>query len=121
MGVRFDSCIGLIILVASTIYMPSVWAQNTPSYKPKTIPEVVDQVAIQSSGDFFENRSTAGDARFLFGIDYDDTKLAKDARRIEVLYQDLLKQQAESDPVIRTQDLDSPFNTSLRLSTQANP
>lgn len=119
MGVRFKCGVGLMILVAtSALYAPGGRAQNIPSYKTKTIPEVVDQVAIQSSGTFFENRSTAGDALFLFGIGYDEAKLAKDAQRIEVLYQDLLKQQAESDPVIRTQDLASPFNTSLRLSTQ---
>ncbi len=123
MSMKFRSFMGVVVvLLASSITcLPDVVAQEEPSLENETIPELIDRVATQSSGDFFESRSLAEDAAFVFGIGYDEDKLAKDAQRIEVLYQDLLRQQVSSDPIIRTQDLTNPYTTSLQQTRQASP
>ncbi|MGB2926461.1 MAG: hypothetical protein WBB82_14260 [Limnothrix sp.] len=38
----------------------------------------------------------------------------RDAQALDILYKDALLQQGSSDPVIRTPDLNNPFNSSLR-------
>jgi len=120
MRVRFNRLLGMVFLSLSPIaYSPGVFAEvGISNSKGEMIPEVIDRAVIQSSGDFFEERTTGGDARFIFGIDYDEEKLAKDAQRIEVIYQDLLEQQASRGPVLRTPDLANPYSTSVLLIRQ---
>jgi len=119
MRVRFERLIGMVLLATSSLaYGPSVFAEEGIANANETIPEVVDSAALQSAGDFFEQRTTEADARFIFGIGYDDDKLAKDAQRIEVIYQDLLEQQVSDGPVLRTPDLANPYSTSVLLIRQ---
>lgn len=80
-----------------------------------TIPEAIEQAVSQDT--YFRDQSLAGDARFLFGLDYNEAKLNQDAQRLEALYQDLQRQQAQDSPIIRTRDLANPYTASL-LDTQ---
>lgn len=123
MSMKFKSFIGIVVLItASTACVSDALADEaSPSSRGKTIPEVIDEAANQSSGDFFESRSLEQDAAFTFGIGYDEDKLAKDAQQIQILSEDLLNQQASDGPLIRTQDLVNPYNTSVRETRQANP
>ncbi len=119
MRVRFEQLIGIVVLTMCPVpYGSSVFAEEEISSASETIPEVVDRAAIQSSGGFFEQRTTGADARFLFGIGYDENRLAKDAQRIEVIYQDLLEQQASRGPILRTPDLANPYSTSVHSIKQ---
>jgi len=118
MRLRFARLIGIGMLATPIAFGPSVFAEEGISSASKTIPEVVDRAAIESSGGFFEQRTTGADARFVFGIGYDENRLAKDAQRIEVIYQDLLEQQAATGPVLRTPDLANPYSTSVRSIRQ---
>lgn len=76
-----------------------------------TIPEAIEQAVSQDT--YFRDQSLAGDARFLFGLDYNEAKLNQDAQRLEALYQDLQRQQAQDSPIIRTRDLANPYTASL--------
>ncbi len=80
-----------------------------------TIPQAIEQAV--SQGTYFRDQSLEGDARFLFGIDYNEAKLNQDAQRLEALYRDLQQQQAQDSPIIRTRDLANPYTASL-LETQ---
>ena len=124
MGVRFKGLVSLLVLAASaTVFIPSGLAQTaSPEVsqlgKP-TIPEALNQAA--NFNNFYKDRSTAGDALFTFGLNgFDEAKIAKAARRTEALYLDLLQQQNEDNPIVRTRDLANPYETSLlQLNNQS--
>lgn len=124
-SVRFEGLVVILTLViSSTAYTPRALAEEADqsnSVGAETIPEAIDRAASQSyllnQGNFFEDHSISGDAAFLFGIGYDEDRVAKEARTIEAISQDLLTQQTEEGPVIRTRDLANPYTTSV-LQTQ---
>lgn len=111
----------LSLVISSTVYVPGGLAEEVSPAEPiiaETVPEAIDRAASQSSllnqGNFFEDRSIAGDAAFIFGIGYDEDRIAKEARTIEAVSRDLLNQQTSEGPVIRTRDLANPYTTSVQ-------
>ena len=50
----------------------------------------------------------------LNGAGYPEHRGKRDIKKIDILYRDILLQQVDSDPVLRTQDLPNPFNSSLQ-------
>ena len=85
----------------------------------KSIPDTVDHNS--RINDYYRDDSMLGDAKFIFGAEFTDHTIRKSARQVETLYHDLLKQQSESDEIVRTQDLPSPFTTSIfSLQSPAN-
>lgn len=124
MGVKFRQMIlaGAVILVTNG-FSTSVQAQEvqirpaqlgTPS-----IPEAIDQTI--DLEDYFREQSTLGDLRFTFGLDYQEADINRAAKRLEALYRDLLQQQADDSPILRTRDLASPYTTSLLSEAEAEP
>lgn len=84
----------------------------------QTIPEAFNRAFFHRSGDFFHNDTIGSQFTFVFGLDgYSDRQIAKDANTIESLYRDFMHQQVSSDPLIRTPDLENPFNSSLLTTT----
>jgi hypothetical protein len=116
MGVSLSRWGGVILLatlvssVGSTAFAQGQEAELEPLRQP-TVPDVVDHNT--DIGSYWDEAFTAGDAKFLFGIDYDDNQVNRDVRRIEAFYLDYLEQQDRDNPTVRTQDLPSPFDTSL--------
>jgi hypothetical protein len=76
-----------------------------------TIPEVVDRNVKLNS--FWDYATTSGDTKFLFSITRQEQEITNSGFRAEVLYRDLLQQQDDNNPTLRTQDLPSPFSTSV--------
>jgi hypothetical protein len=116
MGVNIKRWSGVVVLAALMSSAGSaVLAQeqeaDLPPLSESNISEVVDRNSNLDS--FWEEAFIGGDAKFLFGLSYDDNQVAKDARRIQVLYQDLLEQQDRDNPIVRTRDLPNPYDTSL--------
>ena len=74
------------------------------------------------SGDYFENRGLLRQFDFIFGLGsdlrlrgtYPENEQERDAERVHILYNDLLNQQLTTQPVVRTRDLVSPYQHSLR-------
>ncbi|MEO0947291.1 MAG: hypothetical protein AAFY11_03940 [Cyanobacteria bacterium J06641_5] len=74
------------------------------------------------SGDYFENRGLLRQIDFIFGLgssfrlrgSYPENEQDRDAERVHILYTELLNQQLTTQPVIRTRDLVSPYQHSLR-------
>jgi hypothetical protein len=116
MGVNIKRWSGVVVLAAlmssaGSAGMAQEQAADLPPLSESSIPEVVDRNSNLDS--FWKEAFIGGDAKFLFGLSYDDNKVAKDARRIQVLYQDLLDQQDRDNPTVRTRDLPNPYDTSL--------
>ncbi len=90
-----------------------------------TVPELFNRAFFNESGDFYENRTLPRQAAYIIGpglpgrAGFPDLEIERDAKLINVLYNDLLEQQVSSDPVIRTPDLANPFGTSLLQQNQS--
>jgi len=86
------------------------------------IPGLFNRAVNNNTGRFYDYTSISGQFNsregwrtFLQGS-YFDNMITRDAKLIETLYYDVMQQQ-QSGPLIRTQDLPNPFDTSL----QENP
>lgn len=103
------------LFAATTLTLPAVAQPDANNALPlirPSVPEAVDQAT--GYDQHWKESGLADDAKWLFGIEYGEKRIQKRAQRFETLYYDLVKQQNESHAIIRTQDLPSVFNTSLR-------
>ena len=94
--------------------------------KPFPIAESIDQTFNRA---FFHNGESTleswgvlGQLNFIFGWyefegSYLENQLYRDAELLNIVHQDAMKQQNQSNPIIRTRDLNNPFDTSV----QENP
>ncbi|MFM1841451.1 MAG: hypothetical protein RLZZ490_182 [Cyanobacteriota bacterium] len=80
--------------------------------------DVFTRAFYNSTGRFYDLTSVSGQANKIFGWrswpgSYMDNMIAEDAAVVEAVYDDALRQQTEGTP-LRTMDLGSPFDQSLR-------
>ena len=111
----------LLIGLVGLGFVAPVSVAETPenNLSGSSISDVIDHNS--RIDDFFKDVSIGGDAKFSFGTSYADDEIAKAARQTEALYRDLLEQQNNDNPVVRTRDLPTPFSTSIRtLQSPAN-
>lgn len=86
------------------------------------IPGLFNRAVNNNTGRFYDYTNILGQLNTLFGWrtfpqgSYFDNMITRDAKLTETLYYDVMQQQ-QSGPLIRTQDLPNPFDTSL----QENP
>ena len=84
------------------------------------IPELFNESFWDYSGDFWESSRPAGQLNTIFGWNsgplgaFPENDLARDGLLIYAIVADYWKQLQENDPILRTRDLDNPFDTSLR-------
>lgn len=127
MSIRLTNLITMLLAsAASSVFALGANAQTGPTdsqtVPPEPISELFNRAFNNKSGDFFQNRSIPRQINLIFGYSsfprgsYPEIEITRDAKLINVLYRDLLEQQVSSDPVIRTRDLDNPYDTSLRLN-----
>ncbi len=117
-------------LGAAATGMTSVAIAQTPSAQNmygeieliplETHTQVMEDAYFFDSNRYFKNIMIDRQFDFFFGHEafpegnYPENEIAWDAELIHTLYTDMMKQQGESDPIIRVPDLPNPFNTSLR-------
>lgn len=121
MKIQFRSLIGaFILLTASTAFTASKsLAQTRYNEDVMPIPEAFDRAFYGLSGSIHFQTSLVGQV-LRFGILYPDKEISRDSKRVERLYRELLIQQTMSDPMIRTPDLNNPFNGSLLTTPPSN-
>lgn len=131
MGIGYKRTLaGLAVIALSTVAASAAIAQETfdspTTGVPNNIPDQLDQVQFSSDRDFFRNRSIPRQVSFMFGPgilvrnSFPDNEVARDGKAIYEFYQDLLSRQMSSRSVIRTPDLPTQFNQSIReISVEA--
>ncbi len=82
-----------------------------PQAKADTIADEMSRAMFKESGDLYRNTGIDRQATLLLGLSYPDLEAVGDARSVNRIYQDGLRQRA-SEP-IRTTDLPNPFNSSI--------
>ena len=79
-----------------------------------SVSETMQKAYFENSGDAFKNASIWGQVQFLFGPNgFAETKIRRDGKLVNIIYHDVMKQQAESGSPIFTRDLRNPFSTSV--------
>jgi hypothetical protein len=73
--------------------------------------EAVDRVS--GTDKFWTDASIGNDAIDLFFIKRAEARVAKRSQDFETVYKDIMKQQTEDQPMMRTQDLPNQYGTSL--------
>ncbi|MBV6625415.1 MAG: hypothetical protein KI793_21220 [Rivularia sp. (in: Bacteria)] len=112
---------GLLIL-AATMGTSGIAAAQTETSSYQTANEVIEKAFYENYPDFYSNQGLFREIDWLLGPgslfknSYPENEIERDAKLVNIVYQDVLKQQTTSDPYIRTPDLPSPYNTSLLAS-----
>jgi len=127
MNLRFISLTGVLVLVASATVFPSaVTAEPDSSAKPsdyETPADTFNRAFFKNDPNFFRNQSVGRQFDLIFGVgnSFPENEIRRDGELVDTLYQDTLKQQGSSGPIIRTPDLPNPYNTTLLESPALNP
>ena len=121
MNLRFRSLTGVSVIVAvATILPTAAMAEPTPttdrsSYE--TTADVIQRAFFKNTPNFFRDQSIPNQFNNAFGVgtiiknSYPENQDRRDADLVDFIYKDGLKQQ--SSPIIRTQDLPTPYSSSL--------
>lgn len=126
MGVRFRVLWGVLAAIAASTLLPSTaMAQRANTNDDEldelqTVQEAFEDKFFGASGSFFRNRGVVGSVTWLLGP-FPENNITSDASGVHRLYVSALQQQTQSDPTIRTADLNNPFDTSLLLLPPAQP
>ena len=128
MGIGCKSAIvgltlGLSSLVASTAMAQSVLLNPAPNGVRQpgdsrgVLPQY-DDAFFSSDGTFYDNRTVFGQTKFLLGP-FVENQISRDGQNLYDTYVKTLAQQTGAGPVVRTIDVPSPFNQSLRAVLSA--
>jgi hypothetical protein len=131
MGVRFKRLLGTLALVASFTAIADVASAQEVRGDVQTIPEAFERAFFRNDRTFYENRSLFRQANYILGQGsliqngFPENEIARDARLVNRVYTEALAVQGESDPLLRTADLPTPYTTSLQFlpveTSQATP
>jgi hypothetical protein len=121
MNLSISSLMGVAI-AAATGFASSAIANPYPSgmYIPGqsrglTVEEYFERTFFQNDREYFNNRSIGRQLDYIFGFrnSFPENEINRDTKAIHELYVELLEQQNQSDPILRTRDLPNPYCTSL--------
>jgi hypothetical protein len=114
----------LLLAAASTTIAVSAQAQEAVVFRPReSVPEATNRTYYRHSESMTqENDSLRGIQGLLGTFQYPENAILKDGKDIHGLYNFLLERQTSDDPIIRTADLNTPFNLSVQTlpTTRAN-
>lgn len=107
---------GLGAIAISTA--PSLAQSNAAPYQeqaphPVSIPDQFEETFFNADKDFMTNRGLGRQLGWIFGLGHPENEANSDARGIHELYREVLHQQSSADPIVRTQDLPNPYNSSF--------
>lgn len=119
-----NTIIGIAVIAVSLVAASTTSAQqvfDSPTTGvPNNIPDQLNQVQFANDRDYFRNRSVPREVSYLFGPgilirnSFPENEIARDGQAVYEFYQDLLARQMSSRAVIRTPDLPTAFNQSIR-------
>ncbi len=100
--------VGVLVCVPVVAQEPQ--KDNAP-IKQSSVAEAVDQVSGVDA--FWSDASIGNEAIDLFFIKRSEARIAKRSQTFDTVYKDIMKQQNEDQPMMRTQDIPSLYGTSL--------
>jgi hypothetical protein len=97
-----------ICLVALAVAAAGCYA---PQAQAEPITDAITNAMFRQSGDTYRNTGIDRQATLLLGLSYPDLEAVSDARSVNNVYQDLIRQRGGTP--VRTADLPNPFTGSL--------
>ncbi len=88
------------------------------------VSDLVNLAFSEYTGDFLEQAGIGGQLNFFFGWrefplgSYGENNIIREASLLEAINADFFKQLTQTDPTIRTRDLENPFNSSLNSNPE---
>lgn len=116
MGVSFKHWSGGIAIATLVLAGQGLAvAQESDSLeRPLRQPTISEALDRQSNLDsYWTDEDLGGDANFAFSVETPEGVIRDAAQRVEAIYKDLLQQQDDDFPIVRTRDLANPYATSL--------
>ncbi len=120
MSIKFTKLSSIFFLTTIASLFPlKLWAQTTTENEVNqvnqvTVQQVFTDAFFRHSGDAFRNGGLIDQLNHIYGFNrFPEIQIAKDGKLVDILYQDILKQQAEKGAPMKTRDLSNPYNTSL--------
>ncbi|NJM67137.1 MAG: hypothetical protein HC851_16435 [Acaryochloris sp. RU_4_1] len=116
MGVSFKHWSGgialaTLILAGNNVVLAEQTNLQEKPLRQSSIPEILDQQS--KLDDYWVDQSLGGDANFAFSVDTSERKIRNASERVEAIYKDLIQEQDDDFPTMRTRDLENPYVTSL--------
>ena len=113
MAIRRVQISGMAGLVAATLaFAPAVSAQEMETQLP-TIPDALEDLMSNYSGDFFSNRTIGRQGARIAGFGFPEKELEWDASATSEVFHELMLLQNTVDPTLRVPDLATPYTSSL--------
>jgi hypothetical protein len=120
MGIRFTSVLRLMAIATPIVFIGSFAnvanAQRATTQESaaevQTLPEAFEDAYYRFDENFYRNRQVPRSLTWFTGP-FPENEIAGDGRVVNRLYQDALAQQTTSDPTIRVQDADNPYQSSI--------
>lgn len=118
MGVRFIGVLSLLAIASPVIFIGSATVANAqPAAQPSTeeaptIPQAFEDAYFRNSENFYRNLEVPHNVTWFLGP-YPENQIAGDGRAVNRFYEDALAQQVSNDPLIRTPDVENPYQSSV--------
>ncbi|TAF10230.1 MAG: hypothetical protein EAZ77_03455 [Nostocales cyanobacterium] len=125
MSINLPRLSGLLVILTTTAFPVVAVAQMEPQ-NYKAIPDTFEKAFFRHDRNFYENGSPQRQLDSLFGpgtnsrTTFPENEIARDAELVNTLYSDVMVQQTQNDPYLRTPDLPNPYNSSLLMSPRYN-
>ncbi len=100
--------VGVLVCVPVVAQEPQ---KDSDPIKQSSVAEAVEQASGVNM--FWSDASIANDAVDLFLINGSEARVAQRSQVFDAVYRDLMKQQNEDQPMMRTQDIPNLYGTSL--------
>lgn len=105
------------ISLLSTALSPLSQAQESPTsqlLRSRTLVEAFDRAYFKNAKNFYDELSFLSQFTQFLNLWPPEHEIAWDAKRVNAIYQDALRQQGSSDPYLRVRDLPNPFCQTLQ-------
>ena len=108
--------IATLTILASSGSAKAQEAEPEPTrYQP--FAEEFNRAFRRASGDYFRNRQLIEQVGDFLGVpSFPDQAISQDNKNVHKLYRELMQEQFNSTPIIRTPDLPSPYDSSIMTS-----
>jgi len=112
----------LTLSAASSLLGSGALANPVPVNYPSTfesIPEAFNRAFSKESGTAFDSTRITSQLNSIFGWgsfpegSFPENQISRDGERVHQLFVEQMKQQTNSGPILRTRDLENPFNSSI--------
>lgn len=125
MGIRGNKVItAWMLAIASAATIAGAARAQSVNNQPVIISpaQAFNRAMFENSGTYFENRSIRRQTRSILGLGgFPEQNLTRDAKLVNLVYRDVLRQQVSSTPLIRIQDLRNPFDSTVENPLDQGP